>query len=196
MNLGFLSGMIQFGMLNILTTCYKNRSATLGAVMLSYTGASITRLLALSITVMIPLNPYDIHAKYEVHSIVIEPSSRWFRQRQRPWWALGTIVKALTRGSPCHVFIHVCSHVRPPDSQLQSLQRFLSPQGTPQSTFMQPKKRSFMETTFSQQHKHLKILQNLVQGRVLFSPMQSEVPIIALGMNNQWGKLRVTMLLM
>ena len=56
MNLGSLSETIHFGMTNILTTCYKNRSTALGAGMLSCTGISITRLVALSTTVMMLLN--------------------------------------------------------------------------------------------------------------------------------------------
>ena len=45
---------------NTLTTCYKNRSAALGAVILLCTGISLTRLVALSTTVMMLLSPFDI----------------------------------------------------------------------------------------------------------------------------------------
>ena len=60
MNLGSLSKMMHFGMPNTLNMCYKNRSAALAAVMLSCTGFRTTRLVALSTTVMILLNPCDI----------------------------------------------------------------------------------------------------------------------------------------
>ena len=76
MNLGSLSKMMHLGMLNTLTICYRNRSATLGAVMLSCMGVRTTCLVALSTTVMIPLNPCDRQAKYKVHGIVTEQRSR------------------------------------------------------------------------------------------------------------------------
>ena len=60
MNLGSLSEMMHLGMPKTLTRCYKNRSATLGAVMLSCTGVRTTYLVALSTTVMIPLNPCNM----------------------------------------------------------------------------------------------------------------------------------------
>ena len=59
MNLGSLSDIVHFGMPNTLTTCYKNRSAALGAVIFSCTGVSTTRLVALSTTFMMLLNPCD-----------------------------------------------------------------------------------------------------------------------------------------
>ena len=52
--------MMHFGMSNTLTTCYKNRSAALGVVMLSCTGVSTARLVALSTTIIMPLNACDI----------------------------------------------------------------------------------------------------------------------------------------
>ena len=55
MNLASLSEMMHFGMPNTLTTCYKNRLTVLGAVMLSCTGISKTRLVALFTTAMMPL---------------------------------------------------------------------------------------------------------------------------------------------
>ena len=69
MNLGSLFEMMHFSTPNILTTCYKNRSATLDAVMLSCTGVRTTRLVALSTAVIIPLNPCDI-GKPNIKSMV------------------------------------------------------------------------------------------------------------------------------
>ena len=51
---------MHFGMPNTVTTCYKNRSAALSAVMLLCTEVSTTSLVALSITAMMLLNPCDI----------------------------------------------------------------------------------------------------------------------------------------
>ena len=60
MNLGSLSKIMHFSMPNTLTMYYKNRFGTLGAVMLLCTGVRTTRLVDLSTTVMIPLNPCEI----------------------------------------------------------------------------------------------------------------------------------------
>ena len=46
-------------------------------------------------------------AKYKVHGIVTEPSSRRFQWLQKPWWALGVVLNPLTRGVPWHICIHV-----------------------------------------------------------------------------------------
>ena len=59
-NVIFLSKMMHYGMPNTLSTCYKNMSATLGAVMLSCTGVRTIHLAALSTIVMILLNPCNI----------------------------------------------------------------------------------------------------------------------------------------
>ena len=73
---------------------------------------------------------------------------------------------------------------------------FSQAQVPPPRTVMQLAKYSFTKTTtINWYYKHLRIRQQLVQGRGLSSPTQSEVYVITLGMHNKGGKLGVKLLL-
>ena len=86
--------------------------------------------------------------------------------------------------------VDIHNYMRPPYSLLQSQQHLISPQVATQCAVMQLGKYSFAKPVVQALQNH----SSPGSRSGALSPMQEEVPIIALGMHNQRGKLKVKVL--